>query len=361
MTGAKSKSSDQITAVDALPERSQAILRLLIEEYIRDGLPVGSKTLAQLPGIRVSAATVRNVMGDLESLGFLVSPHTSAGRVPTSQAYRMFVDSMLQVQPLDMVSIDQIKSQLDPMLNREGLIKQASDYLSGLTQMTSLVVLPPRESVQLRQIEFMRLSDNRLLVILISDDLEVQNRVIEVDREYTESQLTEAANFINQHFAGQSLPDVRSKLREELVIARDNMQLCLENMLCAVNTVLDETTQKETDKNLLVSGQSNLMGHGELGDVDKIKELFEALNRKSEVYDLLQRSLEADGMQVFIGQESGYRIFDDCSVVTSTYRVDGSAVGVLGVIGPTRMAYDRVIPVVDVTSKLLAAALNNPK
>lgn len=341
----------------ALNERAQHLFKRLVEIYIRDGQPVGSRTLSKDAGLELSPATVRNVMADLEDMGLLSSPHTSAGRIPTVAGYRVFVDTLLTVHPLEGDAIKRIRSMLDPSHDREILLRSASSMLSDVTHLAGIVMLPRQESIRLRQVEFLTLSDDRVLVIMVVNDREVQNRVIHTGRRYTQSELAEASNYINSICAGKDLNAVRSELLEELRLARERMNHMMLSAIEMAEKALDEEGRPEPEE-VLVAGQTNLMGYGELADMEKLRQLFEAFGHKRDILHLLDQCLSADGVQIFIGNESGYRTFEECSVVTSTYEVDGRVLGVLGVIGPTRMAYDRVIPIVDVTAKLLGAALN---
>lgn len=348
----------------ALNERSLSILRALVEQYIRDGQPVGSRTLSRMPGIGLSPATIRNVMCDLEEMGLLVSPHTSAGRMPTPQAYRLFVDSLVEIKPLDSTEVKTIRQQLAPDRSDEALIKSASSYLSQITQMAGVVTIPKRDSARLRQIEFLGLSGQRVLMILVTNEQEVQNRVLQLDRDYSASELQQAANYINDSFAGIDLADIRDKVLQSLEQARNEMNSEMQRMIEVAGQVFDASQdggEGEDQSAFVVAGETNLMSFSELSDVDKLRQLFDAFSEKRDVYHLLERCLSADGIQIFIGQESGYQVLGDCSVVTAPYSVDGEVVGALGVIGPTRMAYERIIPVVDVTSRLLGAALNYGK
>ncbi len=344
-----------------LSERSQSILRTLVEQYIRDGQPVGSRTLSRLPGVGLSAATIRNVMGDLEEMGLLISPHTSAGRIPSSLGYRIFVDTLLEVQPLASIQLEPLREGLEAEGNPDMLIKTAISYLSNLTQMASIVTVPKRATTTLRQIEFLHLSSQRVLAILVINEKEVQNKIILVEREYTQAELIEAANFLNEHYIGRPIEEIRLTIRRELEASRNDMNQRMQAMTEAVGTAVAEVDERINDETLVVDGQTNLMNFSELSDVEKLKNLFEAFNQKRDMYHLLERSVNADGIQIFIGRESGFGVFDDCSLITAPYAVDENSVGVLGVVGPTRMAYERVIPIVDATSKLLSAALNSPE
>ncbi len=341
-------------------ERERNILRMLVDHYINDGQPVGSRTLSKLPGVGISAASVRNVMGDLEEMGLLKSPHTSAGRVPTSAAYRIFVDSMLEYRELEHGAIAKIKSALDPSLSDQQLIKVASNYLSGMTEMAGMITVPKREQVAVKQIEFLPMSEQRVLAILIHGNDEIDNRVIKMDRDYSKAELEEFARFLNQEYLGRPLSEVRSELQNELHKVRDDMSQRMKLMIELAGEVLHEGKQEAND-DLLVAGETNLMAHKDLSDVSMLRELFEAFQQKRDIYHLLEQCISAEGVQIFIGKEAGFDVLQDCSLITSSYEVDGSIVGVMGVVGPKRMAYDKVIPIVDITSKLLSAALNSKK
>lgn len=343
-------------------EREQHVLKLLVDHYISDGQPVGSRTLSKLPGIDISAASVRNVMGDLEQMGLLKSPHTSAGRVPTSKAYRVFVDTMLQVQPLSNQTVESLRSALDPSLSAQALVKIASNCLSGVTALAGMVSVPRRGDYSLRQIEFMPLTDKRVLAIMIVNNQEVQNRIIPVDRNYTKAELETVANYLNSAYMDKTLSEMRDIMRAELRRAKEQMNEQMEAMIEVAGKVFEpEDNNSDLEEDMVVAGETNLMTHAELSNVDTLKALFDAFSTKRDVFHLLERCVAAEGVQIFIGQESGHDILDDCSLITSPYEVEGTVVGVLGVIGPKRMPYDRVIPVVDVTSKLLSAALNSQK
>lgn len=339
-----------------LDERAQHLLKSLIDLYIRDGQPVGSRTLSRDSGLGLSPATVRNVMSELEEQGLVRAPHTSAGRVPTVQGYRLFIDTMLRVQPLDSEAVEALKKQLNPDLNSDSLMQSASSLLSTVTHLAGLVMVPKVDSYKIRHLEFLPLSNRRVLCILVINDKEVQNRVVHTDRDYSHSELQQAANYINQHFLGQDLAGMRERLRAELNQARQQLGDLMQLVIEMSHKVFDEGTARE--EQLLVEGHTNLMEFEDLSDMEKLKRLFEAFQKKRDILHLLDRCQQSEGVQIFIGQESGYDPLDDCSVVTSPYTVSGEVLGVLGVIGPTRMAYDRVIPIVDITARLLSAALN---
>lgn len=344
-------------------EREQRILKSLVDHYISEGQPIGSRTLSKLPGIDISAASIRNVMGDLEQMGMLKSPHTSAGRIPTSKAYRVFVDTMLEVQPVGDSTVADFRHALDPNLSDQHLIKVASNFLSGVTTMAGMVTVPKRGDQSMHQVEFLPLSDNRVLAILIIDHKEVQNRIIKLDRSYSKSELDEASNYLNAEFLGKPLNEMRDAIREELQKTRADMSTRMQMIIEVAGKVFEDDPESADveEETMVVAGETNLMSHSDLSDVDTLKGLFEAFEKKRDIYHLLERCISAEGVQIFIGRESGHDLLDDFSVITSPYEKEGELVGVLGVIGPKRMAYDRVIPVVDITSRLLSAALNSPK
>lgn len=339
-------------------ERAQHLLRVLIDRYIREGEPVGSRTLARDSRLDLSPATVRNVMSDLEEMGFVAAPHTSAGRIPTAQGYRLFVDSLLQIQPLDTLQVEQLRQELQAEeADSSRLIESASNLLSDITRMAGVVTLPRHEHVALRRIDFLPLSQNRILVILVINEKEVQNRIIQTDRAFSASELETIANFLNAHFAGKDIHAVRSHLIEEMQQTRQDMNELMLSVVSVAEKVFAE--EEGDDEGYVLAGQTNLMQFRELSDVEKLRELFEAFNRKRDILHLLDQCICANGVQLFIGEESGYQVLDECSLVTAPYSVEGEIIGVLGVIGPTRMAYDRIIPIVDATARLLGAALNS--
>ncbi|VAX13326.1 Heat-inducible transcription repressor HrcA [hydrothermal vent metagenome] len=338
-----------------LNERSLSLLKILVERYISEGLPVGSKTLAQESGVSLSPASIRNIMADLEARGMVVSPHTSAGRVPTVKGYRLFVDTLLAVKPLEHTLIDQLKLQLDQGVRPQELIDSASLLLSHTTGMAGVVMLPRLGSVLLQQIEFIPLSDNRILVILVVNEREVQNRIIHTERRYTQDELQRVANYLNGEFSGCELSSIRRGVHDSMQAVRDDMQQIMQVAMNMADTVLAEFAEDD----LVIAGETNLMQYSEMADMDKLRQLFDAFNAKQDILHILDHSIHAQGMQIFIGEESGYSAFGECSVVTAPYRIEDQVVGVLGVIGPTRMAYDRVIPVVDVTAKILGSLLSS--
>ena len=338
-----------------ISERAQVLLKALVERHIRDGQPVASATLAREAGLPVSAATIRNVMSDLEEQGFLHSPHTSAGRVPTAQGYRLFVDSLLQVQPLEDQAVSALRAQLNPDKSAAELVHSASSLLSSITAQAGLVTVPRQEAPQVRQVEFLPLSGDRVLVILVINEREVQNRIIHVQRPFTEEQLRDAAAMINQRFAGHPLDRVQEHLLAEMREARSQIDNYLEDALDLASKALEPG---ETSEEYVVAGESRLLGNATAEEMLKLRELFDAFEQKKDLLHLLERCSRADGIQIFIGEEAGYEVFGDYSVVTAPYSDGARTLGVLGVIGPTRMAYERVIPIVDVTARMLSSALS---
>ena len=341
-----------------LNERAQLLLKNLVERYIRDGQPVGSRTLSRDEQITFSPATVRNVMADLEDLGLIHSPHTSAGRVPTIKGYRMFVDNLLTIKPLNRGTVNNLQKQIMGSFEPEKLIASASRQLSDITSMAGVVMLPKREVAALRQVEFLPLSNRQVLVILVLNESEVQNRIIHTTRDYSPAELQQLANYLTSICAGQELSQARDRLLREMNEARDNMN---QMMADAIEMAAQAFATDGGGKDYLIEGQTNLMSYADMGNIDRLKKLFEAFNQKRDILQLLDQSLHADGVQIFIGEESGYEVLGDCSVVATPYKVDDEVIGVLGVIGPTRMAYDRVIPIVDVTARLLGNSLNQLK
>lgn len=339
-----------------LDPRARRLLRALISQYIRDGVPVGSRTLAKSAGLDVSPATIRNVMADLEDIGLVTTPHTSAGRVPTAQGYRVFVDSLVQMQPPTQGEMDRLGSQLTPQLGTQGLLSNVSELLSAMTHFVGLVTVPRREQFAFRHIDFVPLDANRVLVILVFTDNEVQNRIVATRRPYSPSELEQTANYLNSHFAGRPLQEIRAELMRELRETRSAM----ERVLSVAVDLSESAFAPPVDEDMLVAGQTRLMGVQDLSDVDRLRELFEAFARKRELLQLLEGCIHAQGVRLFIGEESGMAPLGQCSIVTAPYGADGKVLGVLGVIGPTRMAYERVIPMVQATAQVLGAALARP-
>ncbi len=338
-----------------LNERSLQLLKSLVERYISEGQPVGSRSLAKNSQLQLSPATIRNVMADLEELGLVHSPHTSAGRVPTAKGYRLFVDSLLTVKPLDKEEINLLQHGLENDEEEAKIVDKASRLLSEVTQMAGVVTLPRRELVSLRHIEFLPLSNTRVLAIFVTNEQEVHNKIIHTSKQFSAAELQQAANYLNSIYSGQSLSDVRQAIVTEMQQTQKQMN---QAMLDAVSMAHQTFENDQVKEDFVLSGETNLMDFTELADMSRLRQLFEAFGQKRSIIHLLDKCLEADGVQIFIGEESGYDVFDCCSLVTSTYTVNDQIVGVLGVIGPTRMAYEKIIPYVDVTAKLLSAALN---
>jgi heat-inducible transcriptional repressor len=335
-----------------LDKRSLLLLKTLVERYISEGQPVGSRTLSKYSGLHLSPATIRNVMADLEELGFIASPHTSAGRIPTPRGYRLFVDSLLTVQPLPNQAVQALESQLD-ISEPQRLITSASRLLSDLTQFAGVVVAPKR-STAIRHIEFVSLSEKRILMILVSTDGNVQNRILVPGRTYRASELTEAANFFNQNYGGRTIDEVKHKIQDELKELRQDMTALMTAALEAGSEALSEPQDQ-----YVISGERNLLHAHDLSEnMDHLRKLFSVFERKTELMQLLTIGQQGQGVQIFIGGESGAMPVDECSLVTAPYEVGGQVVGTVGVIGPTRMAYDRIIPIVDITAKLLSSALS---
>jgi heat-inducible transcriptional repressor len=339
---------------DSLDDRAKHFLKVLVERYIQDGQPVGSRTLARDAGLDLSPATVRNVMADLEDLGLVTSPHTSAGRIPTEEGYRFFIDSLITVKPLDEREVGTLKERLAAAQDFGHLAESVSQVLSGVTHMAGVVMLPRREGVTLRQIELLRLSRERILAILVTNRGEVLNRVLHAPREFSPSELEQTANYLNHTYGGCTLHEMRSALLREM---REDRRR-LDRLMAFAVEMGSELLGNEADLDeFVISGQTNLMDFNDLADMARLRALFDAFTRKHDVLRLLDACVKAEGMQIFIGRESGYRQFDQCSLVAASYAVEDDVIGVLGVIGPTRMAYDRIIPIVDVTARLVGAAL----
>ena len=333
-----------------LDDRSKMLMKALVERYIADGQPVGSRTLSRASGLELSPATIRNVMADLEELGLIASPHTSAGRIPTARGYRLFVDTMLTVQH------DHLPTQSLAPGQPQRVISNAANLLSSLSQFVGVVMAPKRASV-FRHIEFLRLSDRRMLVIIVSPDGDVQNRVIYTESDYTQSQLVEAANYLNTHYLGLDIDQVREKLQNEVESLRTEIAALMQ----AAVTVSSEALT-ETEDEVVISGERNLLAVSDFSsDMGNLRRAFELFEQKAQLMRLLDVAGQADGVRIFIGGESQVVPFEDLSIVSSPYEVDGKVVGTLGVIGPTRMAYDRMIQIVDITSKLVSNALSHHK
>jgi heat-inducible transcriptional repressor len=335
-----------------LDDRAKLLLKTLVERYIAEGQPVGSRTLSRAPGLDLSPATIRNVMSDLEGLGLITSPHTSAGRIPTARGYRLFVDTMLTAQREHMNA----PSHLPPDQPQK-VIANAANLLSNLSQFVGVVMAPRRASV-FKQIEFLRLSDRRLLVIIVSPDGDVQNRVIFPEADYTQSQLVEASNYINAHYAGLTIEQVRDRLQSEVEKLRGEIAALMQ---AAVNVSSEVLTEAQED-DVVISGERNLLSVTDFSsDMGQLRRAFELFEQKAQLMRLLDVSSKAEGVRIFIGGESQVVPIEELSIVSANYEVDGQVVGTLGVIGPTRMPYERMIQIVDITSRLVSNALSHRK
>lgn len=339
-----------------LSDRARDLLRALVAQYIEEGAPVGSRTLAKHSGLDVSPATIRNVMSDLEEIGLITAPHTSAGRIPTQQGYRLFVDSLLHMRPLSMKEVRHIARQLPPELGTKGLAHQASELLSALTHFVGVVTVPKREEFAFKHIDFVPVGERRVLVIVVFADNEVQNRIIDLPRTYEPSELERIANYLNEQFTGMSLSMIRQTLLQDIQATNNAMQQLLQK---AAEMASFAFGQGQSTGDMLMAGQTQLMGVQELSDIQRLRDLFDAFTRKNELLDLLQSCEQASGVRVFIGDESGFSPLGDCAVVSAPYGNEDRTLGVLAVIGPTRMAYDRIIPVVEATANVLGQALNH--
>ncbi|MBO9513906.1 MAG: heat-inducible transcriptional repressor HrcA [Variovorax sp.] len=334
-----------------LDDRAKLLLKTLVERYIAEGQPVGSRTLSRASGLDLSPATIRNVMSDLEALGLIASPHTSAGRVPTARGYRLFVDTMLTAQREEFAGAPSLAPD-----QPQKVIANAAHLLSSLSQFVGVVMTPRRASV-FRQIEFLRLSDRRLLVIIVSPDGDVQNRVIFPESDYSQSQLVEASNYINANFAGLSIEQVRDRLQSEMEQLRGEIAALMQAAVKVSSEVLSEAQEE-----VVIAGERNLLSVSDFSsDMGHLRRAFELFEQKAQLMRLLDVSSQAEGVRIFIGGESQVVPFDDLSIVSANYEVDGQVVGTLGVIGPTRMPYDRMIQIVDITSKLVTNALSHRK
>ncbi len=336
----------------SLDIRAQTLLKALVERYIADGQPVGSRALSKISGLDLSPATIRNIMADLEEMGYVASPHTSAGRVPTPRGYRIFVDTLLTVQHIDEQSVES-RMRL-PMQQPQKLIANAAQMLSSLSQFAGVVLSPRRESV-FQQIEFLRLSEKRILLVIVDPRGDVQNRLLLTESDYTPSQLIQSANYINQNYGGLSFDDVRLRLSGELRQLRDDMGRLMQAAVEAGSEAMEDQSD-----DMVISGERNLLSVSDLSsNMTSLRQMFDMFEQKTGLMQLLDVSSKATGVQIFIGGESNLVPMDEMSVVTAPYEVNGKIVGTLGVIGPTRMAYERVIPIVDITAKLLSNALSH--
>ncbi len=338
-----------------LNERAQILLKTLVERYVSDGQPVGSRALQQFSGLDVSSATIRNVMADLEAMGLVASPHTSAGRVPTALGYRLFIDRLMVVQPLSEARVQQLESQLQPA-NPTRLLTQASNVLSELTQFAGVVATPKRATITVHQIEFLRLSEKRVLLIIVMPDGEVENRVLVTHKDYSQAQLTEAGNFLSQHYADLGFGDIHQRVQNELRQLRHDMTA----LMSAAMAASDEAIGRKNE-DYVISGERNLLHINDLSaNMSQLRNLFNVFEQKTELLQLLDAGRHAQGVHIFVGNESGLAGLDECSVVSAPYTANGQIVGSLAVVGPKRMNYERVVPIVDITAKLLSNALSQP-
>jgi len=338
----------------ALSARAEQLLKTLIDRYISDGTPVGSRTLAKHADINVSPATIRNIMADLEELGLIKSPHTSAGRIPTQAGYRVFVDSLVKVRPVESAAQEMLRMEIGLDSDPGNLASRASSVISQITHLAGVVMVPRLDDEnRFRQIEFLSLSEKRILVILVTGNGQVLNRVIEVDHVYSPAELVQSSNYFNQTYGGSTLQDVKNALLREI---HDDSEFMQKGIKLAAK-VAEQMFSDDREKGVVVSGEANLMDVPEMEDVKKLRKVFDIFSTKRDLLDLLDRSMKAGGVNIFIGNESGYEGLDDCSVVTAPYSVDDQVVGTIGVVGPTRMAYDRIIPVVDITARLISKVL----
>ncbi|MDO8954009.1 MAG: heat-inducible transcriptional repressor HrcA [Gammaproteobacteria bacterium] len=329
-----------------LSPRAKQVLKALIDLYIQEGQPVGSKRLALMPTLALSPATIRNVMADLELAGFIHSPHTSAGRVPTPQGYRLFVDCLLTVQPIDNTLIQQFHSNLSATPKLKDVMASVSNLLSGMTKMAGVVTLPKRNKIMLQQVEFLPLSGRQILVILVLKDNEIQNRIIAADRDYSRSELEQMGNYLTQQYGGMDLMQARLALLKSLQEDKQRLDLSME---LVVNVAENAFVLPENKTNYVMAGQDHLQG------------LLNAFNEKRDMLQLFDHCIQANDIQIYIGEESGFKTLDACSLITAPYHIQEESVGIIGVIGPTRMAYESIIPLVDMTAKLLSMSLDKDK
>jgi heat-inducible transcriptional repressor len=330
--------------------RTQHLLKTLINHHIADGQPVGSKTLTTSSGLDLSSASIRNIMKDLEDAGFISSPHTSAGRIPTHKGYRFFVDSLVTMKSPNKADLDILQSSLQTS-NSKDLVNITADILSSMTNFAGVVMLPKAKKISFKHIEFLNLSKQRILVIIVTSDGSVQNRVLDTQEEYDQSTLIEASNFFNDHYKDLDISKIKEKIIDELSTMKKNMT----NLMSAA---VELSINPKLDENLILTGQGKLLDTVDLSqNVKSIKKIIELFEKKTALLQLLEKSHHSSGMQIFIGEESGYQALDECSIVTAPYQSDGEVLGILGVIGPTRMAYERVIPIVDITAKMLSKSI----
>ncbi|VAW66968.1 Heat-inducible transcription repressor HrcA [hydrothermal vent metagenome] len=337
-----------------LNQRSQYLLKTLINCYVDEGTPVGSKTLAETAGLNISTATIRNVMANLDAMGLVSAPHTSAGRVPTNMGFRMYVDSMLEYNPIEKAIKEKLQHELNPDQDKESLINIANNLLSDITQMAGVITLPKSGQLNLRRIEFLPLPDKKILAILVMNERDVQNRIMHVDKDYTQDELIKVSNYLNQHFMGKDIFQIRALLVKEMQRARTQVD---ELMAAAVNLASEALKPDDANETYRLQGQANLIRFNEADNANQLQQLFQVFQNKRDMLGLLDRCIQADDMQVFIGSEAGIDGLDDFSVISVPYGTKEHTLGILGVIGPTRMEYSKVISVVDITARFLSLAL----
>ena len=336
--------------------RAKDILSVIINKYIAEGMPIGSKNLSMSDQIDLSPASIRNVMSDLENLGFIASPHTSAGRIPTSKGYRFFIDSLLQLQPVNAREVESIKEKvINKESNSRELAKNISLTLSNITQLAGIVTVPKQDVSRLKELDFIPLSENRILAILVINDSEVENRILQMKREYTRDELRFTSNYINQNYIGRSFNYIKNDLLKQLKRTKELANSLMNDIVNIAEEVSDDSSSDE----YILSGENKLLDVDEQSNIKELKSLFNAFNEKQEILHLLDKSMTTSNIQIFIGEESGYKMFNNCSLITSPYTTEDGAIGVLGVIGPTRIAYQKVIPIVDITAKILNQSLKS--
>ena len=334
--------------------RARRILSAIIDKYIEEGIPIGSKSLSLADNIGLSPASIRNVMSDLEKLGFIASPYTSSGRVPTSKGYRFFIDSLLKLQPVEATELERIKKRVNlHESNSRDLAISVSNTLSAITKLAGIVTIPKQQVTRLKEIDFIQLSEKRILAIIVMNETEVENRILQMKRDYSKDELKQASNYINTHYRGRSLSYIKKHLINELMQTKESVNSLMSDLIDMADQVLDFAESDE----YIVAGQRRLMDFHELADINKLRQLFDAFKEKQQLLELLDKSMSTNGIQIFIGEESGYKMFDNCTLITTPYTTEDGAIGVLGVIGPTRIAYQKVIPIVAITAKLLGKSL----
>ena len=334
--------------------RARRILSAIVDKYIQEGIPIGSKSLSLADEIGLSPASIRNVMSDLEELGFIASPYTSSGRVPTSKGYRFFIDSLLKLQPVEANELERIKKRVNTHeSNSRELAISVSNTLSAITKLAGIVTIPKQQVIRLKEIDFIQLSEKRILAIIVMNETEVENRILQMKRNYSKDELKQASNYLNTNYKGRSLSYIKKHLINELVQTKDSVNSLMSDLIDIADQVLDFDESDE----YIVAGQRRLMDFHELSDIKKLRQLFDAFKEKQQLLELLDKSMSTSGIQIFIGEESGYQMFDNCTLITSPYTTEDGAIGVLGVIGPTRIAYQKVIPIVAITAKLLGKSL----